>query len=175
MVLTCRFSCDKICIEQMVASDRSVQQHICENNFLQERREILMLSTMLMNLMALPMTDGVSAEANPTAFDFSFEKFFTTSTNSLSTIGGAFIVLLGLVMIVVAGWQIAKGLIGHGKAQTNWFIVIGLLLAGGIFMAGGISWLTSLAKGVGNAAQGLGEGKEINTILPMLFPRLFLK
>lgn len=98
--------------------------------------------------------------------DFKFSDFFNNAKTSLQTIGGAFISFLGLVMIVVAGWQIAKGLIGHGKTQTNWFICIGLLIVGGLFMVGGISWLTTLANNVGGAVQGLGEGKPIEMILP---------
>lgn len=93
---------------------------------------------------------------------FSFTEFFRNAQTSLQNIGGAFITFLGLVMIVVAGWQAAKGLIGHGKVQTNWFVVVGLLLAGGLFMVGGIVWLTNLANNVGGAVQGLGNGQVIN-------------
>lgn len=100
---------------------------------------------------------------------FSFTDFFKNAQLSLSTIGGAFISFMGLVMVVVAGWQIAKGLIGHGKTQTNWFITIGLLLAGGLFLAGGLTWLTGVSNNIGEAAKGLGEGTTIASILPKLF------
>ncbi len=110
------------------------------------------------------MVNSLAIIGTPVAF--SFTEFFNNAKSSLSTIGGAFISLLGLVMIVVAGWQIAKGLIGHGKVQTNWFICVGLLIVGGLFMVGGIVWLTQLAENVGGAVEGLGNGEVINAILP---------
>ena len=101
---------------------------------------------------------------------FSFSGFFNNARLSLQTIGQAFIMLLGLVMIVVAGWQIAKGLISPQKAQTNWFMVIALLIVGGIFVATtGLNFLQSVGENAGQAIQGLGNGQQISQILPWMF------
>ena len=99
---------------------------------------------------------------------FSFTQLFEAAKESVGQIGGAFISLLGLVMIVVAGWQIGKGLISPQKAQTNWFMVIGLLIVGGLFLVGGIGILGIVANNMGDAVQGLGNGQAINQILPYI-------
>ena len=111
-----------------------------------------MVASIGMKVMSMPM--------------FSFTQFFDNIRESASKIGGAFVMALGIIMIIVAGWQIAKGLIGHGKTQTNWFIVIALMIVGGIFLGGGITMLTTLSQNLGDAAQGLGEGQIIDQILP---------
>lgn len=100
---------------------------------------------------------------------FSFKGLFDNAKESLMTIGGAFIGLVGLVMIVVAIFQIAKALISPNKGQANWVMTIALLLVGGIFVVGSLSVIVNIAQDMGSAVQGLGEGEVINQIVPFLF------
>lgn len=100
------------------------------------------------------------------AVDWSIGTFLTNATSTLKGWGGLFIVLLGVVMIVVAGVLIAKGLMSHGKTQTNWLIVILLFLIGGAFMVGGFSFLSDIAGGAKKSIEDIGSGTGV--ILPWL-------
>lgn len=85
---------------------------------------------------------------------FDISTFFQNVAGSngiLRTWGGYIIILLGVVMMIVGIWQICKGLIQHGKAQTNWAVAIILLIIGGALASFGGSatgawgWLEDLA------------------------------
>ena len=94
--------------------------------------------------------------------------FLGNATAQLEIWGGLLMVLLGVVMIIVAIWRIAKGLISHGKTQTNWFVAIALLLLGGALagLGGGRAaweWVSGIAKGGKQTIDDLGT-----TIIPML-------
>lgn len=100
--------------------------------------------------------------------------------NATSTIrgwGGLFVTLLGVIMIIVAAYQIGKGFITHGKAQTNWVIAILCLVVGGAFLAGGWNLISGIAKGGSKTIEDLGKGTTGtgNTILPMLSMLPFLR
>lgn len=73
-------------------------------------------------------------------------SFLTNSTNQLQVWGGSFIMLLGVAMVVVGIYQLAKGLIAHGKTQVNWFVVVALIIAGGALLAGGWTLVSTIAK-----------------------------
>lgn len=93
--------------------------------------------------------------------------FLGNATTQLKTWGGLLMVLLGVVMVIVAIWQISKGLISHGKTQTNWFVAIALLLLGGALAGlGGDAawgWVSGIAAGGKQTIDDLGT-----TIIPML-------
>lgn len=100
--------------------------------------------------------------------------FLQNAANTLKQWGGYLIVLIGVVMIIVGIYQIAKGFISHGKTQTNWFVAIALLILGGALMVGGWSWVAGIASGgkqtiddLGNGGTG-GAGGAGGTIIPML-------
>lgn len=104
----------------------------------------------------------------PATFDIS--TFLTNATSQLKEWGGALMILIGVVMMVVAIWQIAKGLIQHGKAQVNWAIAIILLILGGALASFGagadaFSWLADMAEGGKTTIEELGGG---STPLPTI-------
>lgn len=113
----------------------------------------------------------------PATFDI--EVFMTNATAKLKEWGGALLILIGVVMMVVAIWQIAKGLIQHGRAQTNWAIAIILLILGGALASFGagsdaFGWLSGIAAGGKNTIEDLGGGSTGlpgGTILRMLSGR----
>lgn len=87
-----------------------------------------------------------------------FGAFLQNATNTLRTWGGYGIVLIGVVMIIIGVYQIAKGFISHGKTQTNWFIAIALLVLGGALMVGGWAWVAEIASGGKKTIDDLGNG-----------------
>ena len=97
----------------------------------------------------------------PMAWDLG--SFLQNATETLKQWGGYLIILIGVVMVIASVYQIAKGLISHGKTQTNWAIAIILLILGGAFMVGGFSFVSNIASGGKKTIEDLGQ-----TILPML-------
>ncbi len=73
--------------------------------------------------------------------------------------GKVIIGIIGLVMVIVSVYQIAKNLISHGKGQTNWVITFALLLVGGaLLLASGWDLLVSIANGGQSTIDDLGQG-----------------
>lgn len=105
---------------------------------------------------------GITAmTAVPMAWDLG--SFLQHATETLKQWGGYLIILIGVVMVVFSVYQIAKGLISHGKTQTNWAVAIILLVLGGAFMVGGFQFVANIASGGRKTIEDLGQ-----TILPML-------
>lgn len=96
------------------------------------------------------------------ASKWDISTFLTNLTNQLQRWGGLVIVLIGTVMIIVAVWKLATGLMKQGQGQTNWFIVLILFLVGGAFVAAGSggAWkfVTDIAGGGKDTIEGLGKG-----------------
>ena len=98
----------------------------------------------LTNVMTSPLT-------------FDITKFGTNLYNKLREWGNILVIIIGVVMMIVAVWQIAKGLIQHGKAQVSWAVAIALLIIGGALASFGTAgvanpdgawkWLEGIAEG----------------------------
>lgn len=71
---------------------------------------------------------------------------------------GTIVILIGAIMVGVAIYQVATGLISHGKKQTNWFVVILLFLLGGAFFLGGFQWALGIAQGGKETIDKMGSG-----------------
>lgn len=88
--------------------------------------------------------------------------FLTNATTTLKSWGSLLMILIGVVMVIVAIWQIATGLISHGKKPTNWFVAILLLLVGGALAAfsgnAAWDWVSSIAAGGKKTIDDLGGG-----------------
>ena len=97
----------------------------------------------------------------PNAWDIG--TFLQNSTKTIKQWGSYLIILIGVVMVIASVWQIAKGLIAHGKANTNWAVAILLLIIGGAFMAGGFAFMQQIASGGKKTIEDLG-----NVYLPMV-------
>lgn len=98
-------------------------------------------------------------------------NFLQNATDTIKTWGGYVVILIGVVMIIVSVYQIAKGLIGHGKQgqPTNWFIVIGLLVVGGALSIGGFTWVSNIAQGGQKTIEDLGKGSTVLLNILSLF------
>jgi uncharacterized membrane protein len=100
---------------------------------------------MMMNLLSMPMT-------------WDLGSFLQHSTETLKQWGGYLIILIGVVMVIASVYQIAKGLISHGKTQVSWPVAIILLILGGAFMVGGFSFVADIASGGKQTIEDLGNG-----------------
>lgn len=99
---------------------------------------------------------------------WSVTNFLNNATSQIQEWLGALIVLIGFVMVGFGVYQIAKGLISHGKQQTNWVIAILLLIMGGALVAGGFSLVMTIAEGGKQTIEDLGNSNGA-TIIPRLF------
>lgn len=67
--------------------------------------------------------------------------------------------IIGVAMVVVAIYQIAKGLMSGGKGQTNWVMTIALLLIGGMLaLASGWNTIGKFVKTGNNTLSSMAEG-----------------
>lgn len=95
--------------------------------------------------------------------------------NSFDTLGewlGLIVMIIGLVAVFYAIWQIVTGLMSQGKKQTNWGVAIILLIVGGALSATtGFQFVQDIAGGGRSTIEDLG-GQTItmfhvmNTFLP---------
>lgn len=117
---------------------------------------------------AFMLTFMLATSQNQTKWDVStFLKGLKTNVESWLTI---IVGLVGLIMVGVAIYQIASGLMSHGRKQTNWFTVILLFLIGGAFVAGGLGWAMGIAEGGKETIDKMGAG---NTAVPETIRFLF--
>lgn len=100
----------------------------------------------------------------PMIMDWDLSSFLKNATTTLGTWGSLLITLIGTVMLIWGVVQIAKGLMSHGRGQTNWAIAILLIIIGGA-LAGGAGWglVKDIASGGERTIRDLGE-----VIIPML-------
>lgn len=83
----------------------------------------------------------MSAMSNPIVQVFMEKKdgfditgFLKGLRNSLGVWGSIIMGILGAAALIVAAYQVVSGLISHGKKQTNWFVTIGLIIVGAMFV-----------------------------------------
>ena len=72
--------------------------------------------------------------------------FFDNSKNAIKSWGGSFIGVIGAFMLVAAAVLICKAFIQHGKGQTNWLMLLGMIIVGGCFFVGGFDIMDNLAN-----------------------------
>ena len=89
-------------------------------------------------------------------------KFLGSVQESLGNWGSIIVSIIGVAMVIVGIYKIAKNLISHGKGQNSWVIAIALVLVGGaLAVAGGWSTLGNLVgvsnETLNNFAAGTGD------------------
>ena len=82
---------------------------------------------------------------------FSINNFLNNLKASLGTWGSVIVVIIGLVMVIVAVFNIAKGLMSGGRGQVNWVMNIALFFIGGALAFGGGWALLQNVSGAGSA------------------------
>lgn len=106
-----------------------------------------MLTNMMCN-MGLPAT-------------FDVEMFLTNATAKIKQWGGLALILIGVVLMLVAVFKVASGLISHGKKQVSWPICITMFILGGALASFGFgdqawAWIQGIAEGGKNTIDDLG-------------------
>lgn len=97
---------------------------------------------------------------------WTLENFLNNAFSKLKGWGGILVTIIGVVMLVAGIYQVAKGLISHGKTQVSWPIAIILILLGAALAFAGVWGLMSdIGTGTRGTIEALGEG----VILPGLF------
>ena len=95
-------------------------------------------------------------EAQQVALDIDIGQMLSNGKNLLKTWGSAVIIILGVIMIVIAGVQIFKGLATQrGQQQANWVMTILLLFIGAAFALGGFNLLYQFGAAGKNTAEDL--------------------
>lgn len=69
----------------------------------------------------------------------SIGKFLGAMQGSLANYALMIASLIGIAMVVVGIFQLAKNLISHGKGQANWAVTFGLIIIGSM-IAMGTGW-----------------------------------
>ena len=101
----------------------------------------------------------------PSMLDWDLSSFLENSNTTLMRWGALLMFLIGTIMLIWGFIQIAKGLITHGKGQTNWAIAILLVLVGGIFAgAGGWTFFSNIARGAKQTVDDLGHATNVPQI-----------
>lgn len=89
---------------------------------------------------------GLAATSVILAAPINIGTFFTNLKTTLETWGGAFIGVVGAIMLIWAAIQIATAFISHGRGgHTNWLMIILMIIIGGCFFAGGFGIMKTLA------------------------------
>ena len=77
----------------------------------------------------------------------SLYKFLETAAKDVSNYGYILMTLIGVAMVIVGVFHVAKGLISGGRGQTNWVTTIALIVIGGaLAVTGGWSMVGKFAK-----------------------------
>lgn len=122
-----------------------------------------MITNMMCN-MGLPAT-------------FDVEMFLKNATGKIKEWGGLALILIGVILMVVAVFKVASGLISHGKKQVSWpvciimFILGGALASFGLDGVGAWSWLQGIANGGKNTIEDLGTGSGAGSTIMHWFTR----
>ena len=90
------------------------------------------------------------------SMDWSLEQVLMNLKNQAKVWGSGIVMVLGVFMIIVAVYQIAKGFMSGGHGQTNWVMSLLCLLVGGIFLSGGWSIVSDISKGAGDSIEKIG-------------------
>jgi len=104
----------------------------------------------------------VLLEASGGSSEFDIIKFLDNSAKYLKKIGHYIMILAGVILIIVAVIQIAKGLAGGGRGQVNWVMSITCLLVGGMLIFGGWNLAAKVAKMGQGTLETLGSGEGIS-------------
>ena len=97
-------------------------------------------------LMDAGASGGTGGTGGGDAGGFDIVTFFKNATEYLKEIGHYIMVFAGVILVIVAVIQIAKGFASGGRGQVNWVMSIACLLVGGMLIFGGWNLATSVAE-----------------------------
>ena len=102
--------------------------------------------------------NAISATTTTTT-DWTIGGFLSALQASAANYVKIIILIIGLVMVGVGIYQVAKNLISHGKGQTNWVVTALLIIVGGTLMLNsGWTVIGNIAKGGSQTLNDMGKG-----------------
>lgn len=122
---------------------------------------LLMNAMYLMNafFMAGGGTGTGTGTGTEAATTWSISKFLGALQRTSMYYVQIIILIIGVVMIGVGIYQVAKNLISHGKGQTNWVVTAALIIVGGTLMLGtGWNVIGGIANGSKTTLEKMGQG-----------------
>ncbi len=72
-------------------------------------------------------------------------KFFVNLAAKAKEWGGYFLIFLGVILLIWAGIMIFKAFAQHGRGQSNWLMIVFMVLIGGYMMVKGFQGMEQLA------------------------------
>lgn len=84
-------------------------------------------------------------------------SFLENATEQVRDWGGAFLILVGIVGVIWASFQIISGLMSHGKKQVSYGTNAVLLLVSGALAVTGIDLVMDIAAGGQKTIEDLGS------------------
>ena len=95
--------------------------------------------------------------------DWTISGFLSALQASVANYVKIIILIIGLVMVGVGIYQVAKNLISHGKGQTNWVVTALLIIVGGTLMLNsGWDVIGNIAGGASTTLDNMGQGQADN-------------
>lgn len=86
-------------------------------------------------------------------------SFLKASQETLAYYGSIVTSIIGVAMVIVGIFQVAKNLISHGKGQTNWVVTFALILVGGaLAIVGGWRMIGNFAEGSKTTLDNMAKG-----------------
>lgn len=90
-------------------------------------------------------------------------NFLQNSKSTLITWGDYLMMLIGVILVIVAVYQLAKKFIAPQSAPGGWVMPIVMLIIGGALLVGGWALISDISSGGEQTIRDLGE-----TIIPFL-------
>lgn len=98
-------------------------------------------------------------------------SFLQNASETMKKWVGAFVILLGIILIGFGVWKIFWSLANHGKGPSNYGVAIVMIILGGALAVGGWAFVFDIAQGGRDTIYDLGGQ---NPILSMLLHRTLL-
>ena len=112
-------------------------------------------------MLATGATPGSTSSSSSDGFDLI--AAMENAGGYLQKFGHYLMIIAGVILVIVAVVQIAKGLANGGRGQVNWVMSIACLLVGGMLLVGGWSMASAVAK-IGNDTMNSLTGGEFGKI-----------
>lgn len=96
---------------------------------------------------------------------FELSNLLKSATGKVNDYAQSLVVIIGVVMVVAAIYQIGKGFMSGGRGQTNWAMAIGCLIVGGaICVTGGYKLIADVAKGGKDTINSMGANSAASKV-----------
>lgn len=106
--------------------------------------------------------------ATPVLASWDLTSFLDNANSQVTTWGGAFLMLVGVVGVIWAAFQIISGLISHGKKQVSYGTNVILLLVSGALSTTGLNLVMKIASGGKETIESLGSTIDLSSIMTVI-------